>query len=53
VNPAGPELQRGGFRPTIPKANPPNAQLTPEQELLEQMKPIGPTPPPIRFEWKN
>jgi len=53
ANPAGPELQRGGLRPTIPKAHPPNPQLTPEEELLEQMKPIGPTPPPIRFQWKN
>ena len=53
ANPAGPELQRGGFRPKIPKAQPLNVQLTPEEELMEQMKPIGPTPPPIRFEWKN
>ena len=53
ANPAGPELQRGGFRPRIPKAQRLNVQLTPEEELMEQMKPIGPTPPPIRFEWKN
>ena len=48
-----PEFQRGGFRPTIPKAIPINVQLSPEEELAEQMKPVGPTPPPIRFEWKN
>jgi len=48
-----PELQRGGFRPTIPKAVPINVQLSPEEELAEQMKPVGPTPPPIRFEWRN
>lgn len=47
------ELERGGFRPKIPKALSPNAPLSPEQELAEQMKPVGPTPPPIRFEWKN
>jgi len=47
------ELERGGFRPKIPKALSPNAPLSPEQELAEQMKPVGPTPPPIRFEWRN
>lgn len=47
------EWERGGFRPKIPKALSPNAPLSPEQELAEQMKPVGPTPPPIRFEWKN
>ena len=47
------EFERGGFRPKIPKALSPNAPLSPEQELAEQMKPVGPTPPPIRFEWKN
>lgn len=52
-SPKEPEFQRGGFRPTIPKAIPINVQLSPEEELAEQMKPVGPTPPPIRFEWKN
>jgi hypothetical protein len=47
------EIERGGFRPKIPKAISPNAHLSPEEELAEQMKPVGPTPPPIRFEWKN
>lgn len=47
------EIERGGFRPKIPKALSPNTLLSPEQELAEQMKPVGPTPPPIRFEWKN
>jgi hypothetical protein len=51
--PAEPEFQRGGFRATIPKATPINAQLSPEEELAEQMKPVGPTPPPIRFQWKD
>lgn len=49
----GPELQRGGFRPKIPKAIRPDAELSPEEILAEQMKPVGPTPPPIRFGWKN
>lgn len=49
----GPELQRGGFRPKIPKAIRPDAELSPEEMLAEQMKPVGPTPPPIRFGWKN
>lgn len=51
--PTEPEFQRGGFRATIPKATPINVQLSPEEELAEQMKPVGPTPPPIRFQWKN
>ena len=50
---SGPELQRGGFRPKIPKAIRPDAELSPEEILAEQMKPVGPTPPPIRFGWKN
>ncbi len=49
----GPELQRGGFRPKIPKAIRPDAELSPEEILAEQLKPVGPTPPPIRFGWKN
>jgi len=49
----GSELQRGGFRPKIPKAIRPDAELSPEEILAEQMKPVGPTPPPIRFGWKN
>jgi hypothetical protein len=48
-----PDFKPGGFRATIPKAASFNAQLSPEEELAEQMKPVGPTPPPIRFEWKN
>jgi len=48
-----PDFKPGGFRATIPKATPFNAQLSPEEELAEQLKPVGPTPPPIRFEWKN
>lgn len=48
-----PDFKPGGFRATIPKAISFNAQLSPEEELAEQMKPIGPTPPPIRFEWKH
>ncbi len=46
-------LVRGGFRPKIPKVTSPGSVLSAEEELAEQLKPIGPTPPPIRFEWKN
>jgi hypothetical protein len=48
-----PDFKPGGFRATIPKAATFNAHLTPEEELAEQMKPVGPTPPPIRFQWRN
>jgi hypothetical protein len=40
-----------GFRPTIPKVQGRLEPDSPEAELAEQMKPVGPTPPPIRFRW--
>jgi len=48
-----PGFKPGGFRATIPKVTNSSAQLSPEEELAEQMKPVGPTPPPIRFQWRN
>ncbi len=48
-----PEQKPFGFRPTIPKVQPRLDPDSPEAELAEQMKPVGPTPPPIRFRWSG
>ena len=48
-----PEQKPFGFRPTIPKVQPRLEPDSPEAELAEQMKPVGPTPPPIRFRWNE
>ena len=50
---SAPEHKPFGFRPTIPKVQPRLEPNSPEAELAEQMKPIGPTPPPIRFRWND
>jgi hypothetical protein len=42
-----------GFRPTIPKVQSRVEPNSPEAELADQMKPVGPTPPPIRFRWSE
>jgi hypothetical protein len=39
------------FYPPLPKVQHSRTKLSPEEELAEQLKPIPPTPPPIRFEW--
>ncbi len=39
------------FHPPLPKVQYSRTQLTPEAELADQLKPLPPTPPPIRFEW--
>jgi hypothetical protein len=46
-----PEQKPFGFRPTIPKVQGRLEPDSPEAELADQMKPVGPTPPPIRFRW--
>jgi hypothetical protein len=46
-----PEQKPFGFRPTIPKVQPRLEPNSPEAELADLMKPVGPTPPPIRFRW--
>ena len=46
-----PEKKPFGFRPTIPKVQSRLDPDSPEAELADQMKPVGPTPPPIRFRW--
>jgi hypothetical protein len=48
-----PEQKPFGFRPTIPKVPSKSAYESPEAELADQMKPVGPTPPPIRFRWND
>jgi hypothetical protein len=48
-----PEQKPFGFRPTIPKVQARLDPDSPEAELAEQMKPVGPTPPPIRFRWNG
>ena len=48
-----PEQKPFGFRPTIPKVQSRLEPDSPEAELAEQMKPVGPTPPPIRFRWNE
>lgn len=48
---AGTAIKPFGFRGTIPKVRSRAEALSPEEELAEQMKPVGPTPPPIRFQW--
>jgi hypothetical protein len=48
-----PEQKPFGFRPTIPKVQPRVDPNSPEAELAEMMKPVGPTPPPIRFRWNE
>lgn len=48
-----PEQKPFGFRPTIPKVQPRLEPDSPEAELADQMKPVGPTPPPIRFRWNE
>jgi hypothetical protein len=48
-----PEQKPFGFRPTIPKVQSKSAYESPEAELADQMKPVGPTPPPIRFRWND
>jgi hypothetical protein len=49
VAPPVPERKPFGFRPTIPKVQSKKDAESPESQLAEQMKPVGPTPPPIRF----
>jgi hypothetical protein len=48
-----PEQKPFGFRPTIPKVQSRLEPDSPEAELADQMKPVGPTPPPIRFRWNE
>jgi hypothetical protein len=48
-----PEKKPFGFRPTIPKVQSKLDPDSPEAELADQMKPVGPTPPPIRFRWNE
>jgi hypothetical protein len=48
-----PEQKPFGFRPTIPKVQSKTDAESPEAQLAEQMKPVGPTPPPIRFRWND
>jgi hypothetical protein len=48
-----PEQKPFGFRPTIPKVQARHEPDSPEAELADQMKPVGPTPPPIRFRWNE
>jgi hypothetical protein len=48
-----PEQKPFGFRPTIPKVQARLEPDSPEAELADQMKPVGPTPPPIRFRWNE
>jgi hypothetical protein len=48
-----PEQKPFGFRPTIPKVQSKADAESPEAQLAEQMKPVGPTPPPIRFRWND
>lgn len=48
-----PEQKPFGFRPTIPKVQPRIDPNSPEAELADLMKPVGPTPPPIRFRWNE
>lgn len=50
---AQPEVKPFGFRAKIPQVRKPGVPLSPEEELAEQMKPVGPTPPPIRFQWRG
>jgi hypothetical protein len=38
-----------GFRPTIPKIQSKRETDSPEAQLEDQLKPVGPSPPPIRF----
>lgn len=49
VGPPTPDQKPFGFRPTIPKVHSKKDVDSPEAALAEQMKPVGPTPPPIRF----
>ncbi len=39
------------FYPPLPKVQHSRTKLSPEEEMEEQLKPLPPTPPPIRFEW--
>ncbi|MEI6872985.1 MAG: hypothetical protein WCL08_11940, partial [Verrucomicrobiota bacterium] len=39
------------FYPPLPKVQHSRSKLSPEEEMAEQLKPLPPTPPPIRFEW--
>jgi hypothetical protein len=48
-----PEQKPFGFRPSIPKVQAKVDAESPEAQLAEQMKPVGPTPPPIRFRWND
>lgn len=48
-NVPGPAPKPFGFRPTIPKVGSRREGDSPEAQLAEQLKPVGPTPPPIRF----
>ncbi|NBV85975.1 MAG: hypothetical protein EBS01_06875 [Verrucomicrobia bacterium] len=40
------------FYPPLPKVQHSRSKLSPEEEMQEQLKPLPPTPPPIRFGWE-
>jgi len=46
-----PAPNRWNFHPPLPKVKYSRSQTTAEDELADQLKPLPPTPPPIRFEW--
>jgi len=46
-----PAANRWNFHPPLPKVKYSRSQTTAEDELADQLKPLPPTPPPIRFEW--
>jgi hypothetical protein len=46
-----PAPNRWNFHPPLPKVRYSRSQTTAEDELADQLKPLPPTPPPIRFEW--
>jgi hypothetical protein len=46
-----PAPNRWNFHPPLPKVKYSRSQTTAEAELADQLKPLPPTPPPIRFEW--
>ena len=49
--PATPAPNPWNFHPPLPKVRYSRSQTTAEDELADQLKPLPPTPPPIRFEW--